>query len=272
MKRRRKLALPRERRGFLRGLVAGPSRRRRTNRRLRPRGTSLWRRLAWIGAALVAADALYLAAIWPDWDALASGPPPRTSFMAAYDAERAEHRDWPKIQWQPVPLAAISPALLRALVVAEDSRFFSHEGVDLDALQEAWSDNLERGELRVGGSTISQQTAKNLFLSGSRNPLRKWHELVLTLAMEQHLTKRRILEIYANVAEFGLGVYGAEAAARRYFDTPAADLSESESAQLAAALPSPRRNNPALRTRFFEEHVRRIARHLEAARVALPAH
>jgi monofunctional biosynthetic peptidoglycan transglycosylase len=265
--RRRKLPLPRERRGFLRRaprLQRGAPRARRSRR-------GLWRRLAWLAVALVAADLAYLAWIWPDFAALASGPPPRSAFMRAYDTERAEHRGWPQIRWQPVPLASISPSLLRALVVAEDSRFFSHDGIDLDALQEAWSDNLERGRLRVGGSTISQQTAKNLFLSASRNPLRKWHEIVLTLVMEQRLTKRRILELYANVAEFGLGVYGAEAAARHYFGTGAAALSERQAAELAAALPSPRRNNPALRTRFFEHRVRRIARHLEAARVALPA-
>jgi monofunctional biosynthetic peptidoglycan transglycosylase len=266
VRRRKKLPLPREHHRFL-----GRAPRLRGNRRVRRRRPALWRRLAWLAVAAVVADAAYLAWIWPDFGALASGPPPRTAFMEAYDAERAEHPGWPRIQWRPVPIASISPALLRALVVAEDIRFYSHEGVDVDALQEAWSDNLERGELRVGGSTISQQTAKNLFLSASRNPLRKWHELVLTLAMEQRLTKRRILELYANVAEFGLGVYGAEAAARHYFGQSAAWLSQEQAAELAASLPSPRRNNPALRTRFFEHRVRRIARHLEAARVALPA-
>ncbi len=264
--RRRKLPLPRERRGFLRWKPAT----RRSNRRAREPSRGLWRRLAWLSAALVAADLAYVAWLWPDWDALASGPPPRSAFMRAYEAERSEHPGWPRLQWQPVPIASISPALLRALVVAEDSRFLSHDGIDVDALQEAWMDNLQRGQLRVGGSTISQQTAKNLFLSASRNPLRKWHELVLTLAMERRLSKRRILELYANVAEFGLGVYGAEAAARRYFGTSAGELSSWQAAQLAAALPSPRRNNPALRTRFFERRVRRIASHLEAARVALP--
>ncbi len=265
--RRRKLPLPREGRGILERL----SRSRRPNRRRRVPRSGFLRRGVWLAVVLLAADAAYLAWIWPDWDALASGPPPRSSFMRAYEVERAGHPGWPRILWEPVPFASVSPALLRALVVAEDGRFFAHDGVDLDALSEAWSDNLERGRIRVGGSTISQQTAKNLFLSASRNPLRKWHELVLTLAMEQRLTKRRILELYANVAEFGLGVYGAEAAARHYFGTSAGELSQNQAAELAAALPSPRRNNPALRTRFFEHRVRRIAGHLEAARVALPA-
>jgi len=227
------------------------------------RGRRRWLRpLALLGLALVAADALYLAAIWPDWDALARGPAPRSAFLLAYERERTAH-GWPPPLWRPVPLAAISRHMTRAAIVAEDARFWSHEGVDLVALRDALDENLERGRLAFGGSTISQQTVKNLFLTPSRSPLRKWHELVLTLAMERHLSKRRILELYLNVAELGLGVYGVEAAAQRYFGTSAAELSREQAAELAASLPSPKRSNPATRTRFFQARTRKILRILE---------
>ncbi len=222
-----------------------------------------WLRLASaLALALVAADALYLAAIWPDWDALARGPIPRSAFLREYERERRAH-GWPEPVWRPVPLAAISRHMQRTVIVAEDARFWSHEGVDLVALRDALDENLERGRLTFGGSTISQQTVKNLFLSPSRDPLRKWHEIVLTLAMERHLTKRRILEIYLNVAELGLGVYGVEAAAQRYFGTSAAALTREQAAALAASLPSPKRSNPLTRTRFFEHRTRKILGILE---------
>jgi monofunctional biosynthetic peptidoglycan transglycosylase len=214
------------------------------------------------------ADAYYLSTLLRTFGALASGPPPRSAFMRAYESERARHPGQPPLDWRPVPLDRVSPHLQRALVVAEDSRFWTHDGVDVEALREAFSTNLERGDVVFGGSTISQQTAKNLFLSGSRDPLRKWHELVLALAMERRLSKRRILELYVNVAEFGLGVYGAEAAAWRYFGVPAAELSPWQAAELAASLPSPRRHNPSTDTRSFRNRRDRVLAHIEAARAA----
>lgn len=241
---------------------------RRATRPRRDSSASGRRARRWVRAAgalalaLLAADALYLAAIWPDWEALARGPVPPSAFLRSYEGERRAH-GWPSAVWRPVPLAAISRHMVRAAIVAEDARFWSHEGVDLVALRDAMDENLERGRLAFGGSTISQQTAKNLFLSPSRNPLRKWHELVLTLAMERSLSKRRILEIYLNVAELGLGVYGVEAAAERYFGSSAADLSREQAAELAASLPSPKRSNPATRTRFFQQRARKILRILD---------
>jgi len=241
------------RRAFTPRPAASPSGRRRAR----------WlRAVAGVGLALLAADALYLAAIWPDWGALARGPVPRSAFLSDYQRERRAH-GWPAPVWRPVPLSAISRHMVRAAIVAEDARFWSHEGVDLVALRDALDENLERGRLAFGGSTISQQTVKNLFLTPSRSPLRKWHELVLTLAMERYLSKRRILEIYLNVAELGLGVYGVEAAAQRYFGTSAAGLSREQAAELAASLPSPKRNNPATRSRFFERRAHKILRILE---------
>lgn len=150
----------------------------------------------------------------------------------------------------------------RAAIVAEDARFYQHQGFDLAAFQEAMDHNLENMELRYGASTISQQTVKNLFFSASRNPLRKWHELIFTLAMEHQLSKRRILEIYLNIAEFGIGVYGVEAAARHYWGIPAAMLSQRQAAALAACLPSPKKHNPVTRSRRHLERTRKILRYM----------
>jgi monofunctional biosynthetic peptidoglycan transglycosylase len=239
----------------------------RSRRTRRSRGRrALWRLFLLALVAAAAADAYYLWTVWPNFAALASGPPPRSAFMRAY--ERGRTAAEPPIDWRPVPLERVSPHLQRALIVAEDSRFWTHDGVDVEALREAVSTNLERGNLVFGGSTISQQTVKNLFLTPARDPLRKWHELVLTLAMERRLSKRRILELYVNVAEFGRGVYGAEAAAWRYFAVPAAELTSLQAAELAASLPAPRRHNPSTDTRSFRARRDRVLAHIEAARAA----
>ena len=211
---------------------------RKTDRSITPRRRGPIRRLLrWILLAvlvLALADAVYLMTVWPDWAAYRQGP---------------------------VPIGDIPRHLIRAVIVAEDARFYAHEGVDLEALKEAMQTNLSQGRLAYGGSTISQQTVKNLFLSPSRDPLRKWHELVLTFAMERHLSKRRILELYLNVAEFGRGVYGVGAAAEHYWDVPVTRITARESIELAATLPSPVLNNPRSNTRAFRNRVSRIRRY-----------
>jgi len=231
------------------------------------RRTSLLKRCgkSWLLRALlliVIIDGLYLVWIWPDWTQLAKGPIPQTSFMRAYQKERAAHADWPALHWQPVTLAQMPRHLLRAVVVSEDGRFYEHEGFDLQAMREALDYNLEQGRLVYGASTLSQQTVKNLFLSPSRNPLRKWHELLLTWRMEQHLEKRRILELYLNSAEFGRGIYGVQAAAQHYWGVSVMQLSTVQAIELAATLPSPLHDNPATRTRAFQRRVAKIMRHL----------
>jgi monofunctional biosynthetic peptidoglycan transglycosylase len=236
--------------------AATPSRRRR-----------LWSWLALVALLVIGADGLYLAWLWPDWEQLAAGPVPESSFIHTYRERREHDRRLPPLRWQPVPLSRIAPALRRAVIVAEDSRFYSHEGVDLAAVLEALEYNWEQGRARHGASTISQQTVKNLFLSPSRNPLRKWHELVLTWAMENNLRKRRILELYLNVAEFGPGVYGAEAAARAYWGIPAKALTAGQAVELAATLPAPTRDNPASRTPQFLRRYAKILRHLTPPRL-----
>ena len=139
-----------------------------------------------------------------------------------------------------VPYASISNNLKRALVAAEDAKFVDHEGFDWEGIQKAYEKNLKRGKVVAGGSTISQQLAKNLFLSTKRTPWRKLEEAAITVMLEAVMDKRRIFEIYLNVIEWGNGVFGAEAAARHYYGTGAANLSAEQAARLAAMVPNPR--------------------------------
>ncbi len=206
---------------------------------------------------LLVIDLIYMAVIWPDWKKYAGGPVPKSGFIELYEAKQAEH-GWPRLYWQPVALATIPRHMVRAVIVAEDSRFYEHSGFDLIAIKEALNFNWRQGEFLIGASTISQQTAKNLFLSPSRDPLRKWHEVLLTWGLERNARKSRILELYLNVAEFGRGVYGVQAAARTYYSIDAADLTLEQAAELAATLPSPVKNNPATRTERFQKRTQRI--------------
>ena len=151
------------------------------------------------------------------------------------------------------------------MVVAEDIRFFAHGGVDLGEVEDALERAVERKELPRGASTITQQLAKNLWLTPSRSPLRKGREAILAWQLERTLTKRRILELYLNVAEFGPGCYGVEAAARRYFGKSAADVTPLEAAQLAASLPNPRVWHPGSTGRGYQAYVSRILRRVERA-------
>lgn len=204
------------------------------------------------------ADAFYLMLIWPDWKGLAAGPVPKSSFIHEYELRRAQDRSLPALRWRPIELSRIPKSMIRAVIVAEDARFYEHGGFDLIAFKEAMNYNLAERRLALGGSTISQQTVKNLFLNRARNPLRKWHELVLTWGMEHHLNKHRILELYLNIAELGPGIYGVQAASQAYFGTQVAGLTVIQAAELAATLPSPERNNPATRTDYFERRAERI--------------
>ena len=144
------------------------------------------------------------------------------------------------LQYQWVPYAKISANLKRALIAAEDASFVDHEGFDWEGIQKAYAKNLRKGKIVAGGSTISQQLAKNLFLSTKRTPWRKLEEAAITLMLETVMDKQRIFEIYLNVIEWGNGVFGAEAAARHYYQTSAAQLSAEQAAQLAAMVPNPR--------------------------------
>src|SRR4026209_1182597 len=176
---------------------------------------------------------------WPSVRRLAIERPATTAFIEQYRAlQRARGRpDRVAREW--TPYAAISPAVKRAVLVAEDVNFFSHHGFALDEMQSALEDALRDRELPRGASTITQQLAKNLWLSRSRNPLRKTKEALLTWQLERNLPKRRILELCVAGVELGRGIYGVAAGSQRYFGKPAADLDEREAAQLAAILPNP---------------------------------
>jgi monofunctional biosynthetic peptidoglycan transglycosylase len=224
-----------------------------------------WRRFALVGLVALGAWLAYEAWTWPRVGALATRPPRSTAFIERYRQEqRAAGRD-ARVQWIWVAYPAISTDLKRAVLVAEDIRFFAHGGIDLDEVGDAFERAVERKALPRGASTITQQLAKNLWLTPSRNPLRKAREAVLAWQIEQTLSKRRILELYLNVAEFGPGCYGAEAAARRYFGKAAADVGPAEAAQLAASLPNPRLWHPGSTSRAYHAHVMRIARRVERA-------
>jgi monofunctional glycosyltransferase len=190
---------------------------------------------------------LWLAYEWityPDTALLAHENPKTTAWMEMRDnEERAEGKKPRRYQiWR--SLGSISPNLRNAVLIAEDAAFFQHEGLDYKEIREAIKINTEKMEFARGASTITQQLAKNLYLSASKNPIRKLKELLLTFSLEKNLTKKRIFEIYLNVIEWGEGVYGAEAAARTYFGKSCADLSEQEAAALAAAIINPRRYSP----------------------------
>ena len=197
--------------------------------------------LAAVGFACLA----YLYLTLPDVRPLRTVNPSTTRFMELRAEEaRAKGKPVRRVQ-QWVRYARISPDLKRAVLVAEDDAFWQHEGVDFEQLQESLELDWARGRWSRGGSTITQQLAKNLYLSPSKNPIRKLRELVIARRLEAELKKARILELYLNVIEWGDGVYGAEAAARTYFHTSAAALGPTESAALAASIVNPRVMNPA---------------------------
>jgi len=182
---------------------------------------------------------------FPDVAALATNPPATTAFMEQRKAELRAAGKSDAIDYRWVPYARISPYLRRAVLVAEDDTFFEHGGVDVNALQEAIRKDWAHKKMTHGGSTITQQLAKNLYLSPSRNPLRKVKEYFIARSLESHLSKKRILELYLNVVEMGERVYGAEAASQAYFHTSASALSPSQAALLAGCLPNPRVMSPA---------------------------
>jgi monofunctional biosynthetic peptidoglycan transglycosylase len=202
---------------------------------------------------------------WPSVGRLATSRPRTTAFIDQYRAEQRAAGRPDRVAWTWTPYAAMSPAIKRAVLVSEDVNFFSHHGFALDEMQNALGDALRDGEIPRGASTITQQLAKNLWLSRSRNPLRKAKEAVLTWQLERRLPKRRILELYLNVAEFGPGIYGVGAASQHYFGKPAADLDESEAAQLAAVLPSPGTWRPGAASPAYRRRVAAIERRMERA-------
>lgn len=181
----------------------------------------------------------------PDIESLKKQNPDKTSFMEYREKQWKKQGKKYSIHQVWVPLSQISPYLITSVLIAEDDKFWSHEGFDYGAMQKAIEKDIKAKKFKLGGSTISQQLAKNLYLSPSKNPVRKIKEAIITWRMEKVLSKKRILELYLNVAEWGdRGIFGIEAASWHYYGRPAAGLTPEEAARLAAVLPNPRKYNP----------------------------
>lgn len=196
----------------------------------------IWRGLLVVAAIVLLMQFWYLAHVlwWKSFD------PDSTAFMEDGLERLQEKNPDAELRYRWVDYNRVSLQLKRAVIAAEDSRFLAHEGFDWEGMEVALEKNLKKGRIVAGGSTISQQLSKNLFLSASRNPLRKVQEAVITVMIESLWSKRRILEVYLNVIEWGNGIYGAEAASRRYFKTSAAGVGKDQAAMLAAMIPNPR--------------------------------
>jgi monofunctional biosynthetic peptidoglycan transglycosylase len=191
--------------------------------------------------------------------------PGSTSFMRQQLSELREKNPNAKLKHEWVPYERISVNLKRAVVASEDSRFAEHGGVDWEAMEAAFEKNNRRSKVVGGGSTITQQLAKNLFLSGSRSYLRKGQELIIAFMLETVMSKKRILEVYLNVVEYGRGVFGAEAAARHYYRTSAANLNAQQAARLAVMLPNPRYYDKHRATNYLVRRTALIQRRMRFA-------
>jgi monofunctional glycosyltransferase len=205
------------------------------------------KRLKWSAFVLlliVLLSLLYFLSL-PDLSKLKRGNPPKTALMEYREKESKEKGKKFRMNQTWVPLSNISPYLVKAVLIAEDDKFWSHEGFDYEAIQKAIEKDIKTKRFKFGGSTISQQLARNLYLSPAKNPLRKMREAIITWRMEKVLPKRRILELYLNLVEWGNGIFGVEAASRHYYGKPSSELTPQEAARLATVLPNPRKYNPA---------------------------
>jgi monofunctional glycosyltransferase len=201
--------------------------------------------------AAIACVAYYM--IYPDVSKLKRENPKKTSFMEYREEEWKQKGRKLKIQKKWVPFGQISPYLVKAVIIAEDDKFWGHKGFDLDAIQKAIEKDIEKGSFKLGGSTISQQLVKNLYLTPSKNLLRKAKETIITWRIERNLSKRRILELYLNLIEWGEGIFGIEVASEHYYGKPAMGLTPQEAARLAAVLPNPRRFSPVGSSKYVEK-------------------
>ncbi len=190
--------------------------------------------------------------IYPDISKLKTENPGKTSFMEYREKEWQKQGKKIRIKQIWTPLSRISPYLIKAVLIAEDDKFYQHEGFDFEAIEKALERDIKEKKFKFGGSTISQQLTKNLYLSPSKNPLRKLVEAVLTWRIERSLSKKRILELYLNVAEWGEGIFGIGAASFHYYGKPASGLTPEEAARLASVLPNPRKYNPTGKSRYVE--------------------
>jgi monofunctional glycosyltransferase len=208
--------------------------------------------------------------VYPDVASLKKSCPQKTAFMKYREEVWREQGIKRKITSIWVPLSRVSPYVMKAVIIAEDDKFWSHEGFDFEAMQKALEKDIAKKKFKAGGSTISQQLAKNMFLSPSKNPVRKLKEAILTWRMESQLSKRRIMELYLNVAEWGDGVYGIEAAARKHYGKSAAELTAREAAVLAAVIPNPRRYRTDGTSRYVGNQSERIYQIMVRRGIVIP--
>ncbi len=203
---------------------------------------------------------VYEVVTWPDVAALKAERPRTTAFIERYlDTHEGARVAWSWVAYDQIPMA-----FKHAVLAGEDIGFLGHHGFATDEMADALKDTVLEGKKLRGASTITQQLAKNLWLSPSRNPLRKLKEAELTRELEDHLSKKRILELYMNVVELGPGVFGVEAAAERWFGSHAAELADEDAVRLAAMLPAPRRWSPAITSPAYQRHVEAIYRRMRA--------
>jgi monofunctional biosynthetic peptidoglycan transglycosylase len=222
-----------------------------------------WRLLLLALIALTLLQFWFFACVWY-WSIQ---DPDSTAFMRSRLERLREENPKVRLQYQFVPYRSISPHLKRAVIAAEDSRFVEHDGFDWAGIRKAYEKNVREGEVVAGGSTITQQLAKNLFLSGERAFWRKAQEAAITVMLEIIMDKRRIFELYLNVIEWGDGVFGAEAAARYHFGVSASDLAPEQAARLAAMVPSPRRYGPGNNTAYLQRRTQTLLARMNAVRV-----
>jgi monofunctional biosynthetic peptidoglycan transglycosylase len=208
--------------------------------------------------------------VYPDVASLKKSCPQKTAFMKYREKVWQEKGVKRKITNIWVPLSRVSPYVMKAVIIAEDDKFWSHEGFDFEAMQKALEKDIKKKKFKAGGSTISQQLAKNLYLSPSKNPIRKLKEAILTWRLERNLSKRRIMELYLNVAEWGDGVYGIEAAARKHYGKSAAGLTAREAAVLAAVIPNPRRYRTDGTSRYVGNQSERIYQIMVRRGIVIP--
>ena len=229
---------------------------------------SVWRRWRWVwfGCFVVLGWLGFELATLPfaEINELRNSRPGETAFMREQAEQARENgKRFRKLQeW--VSLGGIPQDLINAVIVAEDGRFWRHSGFDWFEFRESVERNLKEGRAARGASTITQQLVKNLFLSSSKNPVRKLREWVLTWWMERTLSKRRILELYLNVIEWGPGIYGVQAASEFYFHKNVSELTREEAVRLAAVIPNPRRHTPDEQSEYLERRIVMILERMEA--------
>lgn len=217
---------------------------------------------------IILLEMAYLSILWFQHNIHIDGKVPVSSFMQQYIKDSASNKNLPGMKWKPVPLSSIPGKISRVFLIAEDSQFYVHRGLDIKAIKSVLKQSFSGHSISRGASTITQQTAKNLYLYPKRSWLRKWHELIFTQLLELTQSKNRILELYLNTAEFGIGVYGINAASNHYFGLPANAINTQQAAYLAASLPWPSRHNFETGTKTFYTRARRI--YARASREKLP--